>query len=103
MKNFERDLLSFYSGFRGKKPTLLNVGARMGKKYWLMSSLYLPLIGLAYLGAGNLGAMYVLCFVFGVLVNTACNWFCFSRVWIPLEKHLEWDRVEETLDSYQSQ
>jgi hypothetical protein len=32
----------------------------MGKKYWPMSSLYLPLIGLAYLGAGYSGAMYVL-------------------------------------------
>ena len=98
MKNRPRQLLQFYSKFRGTKPTVIQAFARQPILYWVSQIFLFVIVGVLYYFTKDKFALTLFAGVLiGGLLRDVGWMLSFRRNWPTLDGVLDWQRIEQEL------
>ncbi len=103
MRNRESGIVGFWDKFREGKPSLIKAYRRQPALFLVFSLGFPPLCGLLYYLTLNGVCLVLFLMAIGGFIRDMAFALWVARDWRHVKKHLDWDRIDETLAKYRDE
>ena len=103
MRNREATIVRFWDRFRDGKPSVIKAYRRQRPLFLVFSLGFPPLCGLLYYLTSNGVCLVLFLMAIGGFIRDMSWALGIARDWRHVNKHLDWDRIDETLAKYRDE